>query len=572
MDAGLHTTGLIADHWAAAASIQGACTILDTGLGQGQMLGYLANAWQVAVKRPRLLHYVALLPTGTTDVSIGALDSAVHRGALNSLDDGFHRIVLDQLQISLTLCIGEPMGLLSELRLQADHVLAGTGCGAWDKWWIKALTRCCRRGTQLHFCNGTRAQVEVLQECGFSYETPLTSSSAPYAVYSPRWQIKNSRQNAASPALNVGRCAVIGAGLCGSSVAQALALRGWQVDVYDQHALPAAGASGLPAGLVVPHTSADDSPRSQLSRRGTRLMFAHAERLLVQGTQWQQSGVLEYLGSATTSPVLTTRLHRNAGWIKPAQIVKAWLAHSGITFTGGALVSSMERVGGQWLLQDPDGQSLGHADAVVLANAHGCSALVQSLNLALALDDDLLAKLAALQTMHGTVSTGKHTHAIDSPQPTGEPAALPLIPVNGNGYYLPQVPGEHARHWYAGATYETEAARISDVATQHRHNANRLLQLLPDAGRRLMPAFAQGAVQHWSNTRCVTHDRMPLVGPVETGSAPTVWICAGMGSRGLSFAALCAQLLVAQMGAEPWPVEASLARGLHVNRVRRNRT
>jgi tRNA 5-methylaminomethyl-2-thiouridine biosynthesis bifunctional protein len=45
-----------------------------------------------------------------------------------------------------------------------------------------------------------------------------------------------------------------------------------------------------------------------------------------------------------------------------------------------------------------------------------------------------------------------------------------------------------------------------------------------------------------------------------------------MGSRGLSFAVLCAQLLVAQIGAEPWPVEASLARSLHSTRTRRGKS
>jgi tRNA 5-methylaminomethyl-2-thiouridine biosynthesis bifunctional protein len=43
---------------------------------------------------------------------------------------------------------------------------------------------------------------------------------------------------------------------------------------------------------------------------------------------------------------------------------------------------------------------------------------------------------------------------------------------------------------------------------------------------------------------------------------------AGLGSRGLGLAALCAELLVAQMGAEPWPLEASLARQLHSQRLK----
>jgi tRNA 5-methylaminomethyl-2-thiouridine biosynthesis bifunctional protein len=167
-------------------------------------------------------------------------------------------------------------------------------------------------------------------------------------------------------------------------------------------------------------------------------------------------------------------------------------------------------------------------------------------------------------------SAGSSRNGIDLPGASIAPQ-LPDYPVNGNGSFVPGVPGELGTHWYAGATYETDPERVADLAAQHRANADKLRQLLPDSAHHLMPAFAQGEVQHWSNTRCVTHDRMPLVGAVDSGTAPSVWMCVGMGSRGLSFAALCAQLLVAQMCAEPWPVEASLARSLQAHRVRRGK-
>jgi tRNA 5-methylaminomethyl-2-thiouridine biosynthesis bifunctional protein len=67
-------------------------------------------------------------------------------------------------------------------------------------------------------------------------------------------------------------------------------------------------------------------------------------------------------------------------------------------------------------------------------------------------------------------------------------------------------------------------------------------------------------VNAWKNTRCVTTDRLPVVGPVDETGHPGLWICAGMGSRGLSFSVLCAELLAAQWGGEPWVIEARLAR------------
>jgi tRNA 5-methylaminomethyl-2-thiouridine biosynthesis bifunctional protein len=60
-----------------------------------------------------------------------------------------------------------------------------------------------------------------------------------------------------------------------------------------------------------------------------------------------------------------------------------------------------------------------------------------------------------------------------------------------------------------------------------------------------------------------------LVGPLEKTVSPSLWICVGMGARGLSFSALCAELLVAQLGGEPLPVESKLAKLLTTNRMHR---
>ena len=87
----------------------------------------------------------------------------------------------------------------------------------------------------------------------------------------------------------------------------------------------------------------------------------------------------------------------------------------------------------------------------------------------------------------------------------------------------------------------------------------------------LSPQFSQQQVGAWQGSRCIAHDRLPLVGPLEDGEQPSLWLCAGMGARGLSFSALCAELLVAWLGGEPLPVESNLARSLSTRRVRRSR-
>jgi tRNA 5-methylaminomethyl-2-thiouridine biosynthesis bifunctional protein len=53
-----------------------------------------------------------------------------------------------------------------------------------------------------------------------------------------------------------------------------------------------------------------------------------------------------------------------------------------------------------------------------------------------------------------------------------------------------------------------------------------------------------------------------MLGPLPSAQAAGVWVCSGMGSRGLTFAALCAELLAARLHAEPLAVEQRLVDGL----------
>jgi tRNA 5-methylaminomethyl-2-thiouridine biosynthesis bifunctional protein len=147
-----------------------------------------------------------------------------------------------------------------------------------------------------------------------------------------------------------------------------------------------------------------------------------------------------------------------------------------------------------------------------------------------------------------------------------EDPAFPLFPVNGLGSLIPAAPTRDGLAWYAGATYESVDQPPADTALQHQTNLDKLRQLLPETAPSVRATKTSGQLHLWTGTRCVSSDRMPLVGPLESGEKPSLWISSAMGSRGLSFAVLCAELLAARMGAEPWPVEASLARFLQATR------
>jgi tRNA 5-methylaminomethyl-2-thiouridine biosynthesis bifunctional protein len=177
-------------------------------------------------------------------------------------------------------------------------------------------------------------------------------------------------------------------------------------------------------------------------------------------------------------------------------------------------------------------------------------------------------KLGRLQQLYGTLSLGPMPPAGDGA------SALPAFPVNGHGSFVSGVPSAQGPSWFAGSTFHSDVARHRDLAQEHAANFRKLQALLPTAAQMLQSQFLDSSgqqVQAWQGSRCVTHDRLPLVGPLEDAPAPSLWLCAGMGARGLSFSALCAELLAAEMCSEPLPLESSLAKSLSTRRARRTR-
>jgi len=576
--------------------------MLDTQFEDGKRFLTSWQSWRLDPQRPRVLHYVAFCqhPVSRQDVLRGAgQDPALAPLAQElasqcfGLLPGFHRFLLDQSHVVLTLCVGETLSLLRQQRFAADAVALSAPVDDADGiWTFKALARCCRRGTRL-VANAPN-QLALLNLCGhlaqsgFDIDAPAAANSntAPASIkarFNPRWKLKNTRPNAIAGALPVGTCAVIGAGLAGASVAAALARRGWHVTVLDQADAPAAGASGLPVGLVVPHVSADDCALSRLSRSGVRLMLQQARSLLVAGRDWAPSGVLEHQidGSPTlpthwsdaaqewSSPAPTAVheadwakgidatqdiWHPHGAWLKPAQLVRAWLRQAGVTFIGKAAVARLHQRGGTWEMLDAQGQVLCSAERVVLANACGAAALIKRLQQDEPERAASLTRVPALQGLRGLLSWATHTEP--------EPASFPPHPVNGSGAMVPHVPMDGSLAWFMGSSYQSASEAERSDQDNHLGNLQHLQALLPELASQLQTAFESGTLKHWKNTRCVTADRLPAVGPLETGEQPGLWLCAGMGSRGLSFSVLCAELLAARWGAEPWPLEIGLARSL----------
>jgi tRNA 5-methylaminomethyl-2-thiouridine biosynthesis bifunctional protein len=361
------------------------------------------------------------------------------------------------------------------------------------------------------------------------------------------------------------RVVVIGAGLAGAATAHALAARGCEVTVLEASSAASgtAPSSGLPVALMAPHHSPNDNATSQLSRLGITATMQAARTLLVEGQDWQLCGALQRAGKLGPQ----ARWSDEAAWVKPAALVTAWLAHPRITLRAGVRVHSLHLAsttldsltlslskGSQeprqaqsvWQALNAQGTLLAEVDAVVLANAYQAKALLGNIQSIRSAARGLPLHQVAGQVIYGPWTPqwqalwpqllpelGEHTNTI-------APCAI-----NGNGHFIPAIPWHKGPIWLSGSTYEHDAVSPQITEQGISTNLQRLQQLIPAAAQLLAQQHSAGHLQAWAGERCTTRDRLPLVGA--SRAAPGLYVCTAMGSRGLSFAAVCGQHLAAMI-------------------------
>ena len=367
--------------------------------------------------------------------------------------------------------------------------------------------------------------------------------------------------------------AVIGAGLAGSACARALARAGLKVTVFEAASSPATGASGNPIGILHPLVSKDHNLASQLIEQGmaTTLRWlrelAPIARVEGIGALGKSCGVLQLSGDASELVLWDP----TGAWIKPQRFVQACLMEAqahGAQVHYDHPVASISHDGD---LAFADGSAKSF-DAVVVCNAYQMDAL-------------LPGHVLMLNAIRGTVSR----YAVASEH------SLPCV-MCASGYATPVVEGEMV----VGASYErvpsasgtvsdtrdavsdtvsvdtvsvTDDSSIDPGETNEMSNLDRLRIM----DSRLADLCAGLPAQERTSIRSATLDRMPHMGPVLDTRVPLlprvsqlhqmprserIWVLGGLGSRGLSFAPLGAEVITAQILEQPMPISDRLARAV----------
>jgi tRNA 5-methylaminomethyl-2-thiouridine biosynthesis bifunctional protein len=148
----------------------------------------------------------------------------------------------------------------------------------------------------------------------------------------------------------------------------------------------------------------------------------------------------------------------------------------------------------------------------------------------------------------------------------GDHHPMPQLPITGAGYVLPGIDGQ----LLFGATSQRHdpdpALRLND----HSDNAAQLLRLIPTA------RYAPHTLQGRTGWRCVADDKLPVMGAVPDLAAfaseiPSrcaqarwvprragLYVFTALGSRGITWSALGAQVMASTITGSPMPIENDL--------------
>ncbi|WP_374401263.1 bifunctional tRNA (5-methylaminomethyl-2-thiouridine)(34)-methyltransferase MnmD/FAD-dependent 5-carboxymethylaminomethyl-2-thiouridine(34) oxidoreductase MnmC [Niveibacterium sp.] len=558
--------------------------VLETGFGLGHNFLATWEAWRADPKRSRRLHFISVEkhPFPVTDLAEAHAASGAPPDLAAKLRaqwplamPGFHRMHFDEDRVTLTLLFGEAHMLLPELHAQADAIYLdgfapGKNPDMWSPAVFEALAERSHSDTRIATWSVSAWVRTALAEAGF-----LTDKQAGFAgkreMLCGRATTISERR--LSPTDR--RAIVIGSGLAGTSMAERLASRGWDVQLLESASQPAQGASGNLAGAFRPLPSADDGRLFQMTRAGFLYGLRHIKGLQAEELQvrWAPCGVLHLARDAEQEEKqraivesiqapqdfvrFVDRRHAEriagapvayggwffqlGGWINPPSLCVANLARFPGRITGrySSPVARLQRVGKMWRAVAADGQLLAEAPIVVLANAADAK------------------RLALADWMPLRVARGQVSHLPEDAVP-----ALKTV-VCGQGYATPAIDGVTC----AGATFfaddESTHVRLGD----HLENLDKLQKMLPGFAKNVPMDRLSGRV----GQRPVSLDRMPIAGEMpsvmsgrgfDMASVPRhagLYMLSGFGARGLVWCSLLAEYVASQICNEPSPLPDSLA-------------
>ncbi len=604
-------------------------TLGETGFGTGLNFLAASQLW-LEMRQQGRLHFISAekfplaLPDLQKSLSIWPELTALAEELIAQYPHpipGIHRLELAGGRIVLTLLYGDASEMFAALKGSDHPQFSRLGSPRVDAWfldgfapaknpdmWTEALFQAIAdlsdKGTTFSTFTAAGVVRRGMQAVGFStakvagfgrkrdmlcgemkqrpQESFDETSRQPASFNSPHqppWYLQPKLEKPTS-------AIVIGGGIAGCSSARALAERGISVTLIERHQQVAREASGNPQGILYPKLSTQSST---LSRFGL-MALCHALRFhrhhlqtcgLLQLPQNDREAasfptiadqhpenLVQLIGKEQLDEVAGIALAADnalyfpsLGWISPADVCKSLIEHPNIKRLSTEVASLNHSAGQYWQALASDGSLIAQTPLMIIACASNSARFAQTAHL-------------PLKSIRGQISVLPAT---------AESSALKTV-ICGKGYLAPAANGQHT----LGATYDLGSTSTEVVCDDHQKN----LQQLSDTDARLGCLFddvEREKLHGRAALRCTTPDYLPIAGPAPIMESylqdfallrknarshiptpgkhwPGLYLNCGHGSRGMSYAPLCAELIASEICAEAPPLELALRQAIHPGR------
>ena len=402
---------------------------------------------------------------------------------------------------------------------------------------------------------------------------------------------------------------VIGGGIAGCSTARALAERGISVTLIERHKKVGQEGSGNPQGILYPKLSTGNSPLARFglmallnASRYYRSFLDHhlnpineKNRPEIEMVTGKRCGVLvlpesendkqkfeqisQLFPQRLVQLLKGERLHQTAGlplestfglfypqlgWINPPAACQSLSKHPLISIQT-AEVEEIIHKNSHWQALDKNGALISKAPTMVIACGFDSSKFSQTNHL-------------PLKKVRGQITSLPSTTQSEELQTV----------LCGEGYIAPAVRGTHT----LGATYNFDEASTEVRTKDHQVN----LEQLTKTDQGMANAFCDTSSDLLAKTlsgraafRCTIPDYLPIAGPapkldtylenyqllrknarshipIPGDTWPNLYLNIGHGSRGLSYAPMCAELIASEICNEVPPLELDLRQAVHPGR------
>lgn len=567
-------------------------TIAETGFGTGLNFLCAWKLWRETAPKSARLNFIS---TEKAPLNIHDLKQALALwpGLINlsselitqysSTSKAWHKLIFDGGRVILTLIIGDVNQTFTQLKGQVDAwFLDGFSPAKNPEMWqtslFKALAKHSHSATTFATFTSAGDIRRGLQNAGFGVSKAKgfgKKREMLFGQYQGAFSIKKNTSKNKS-------VIVIGGGLAGTSSAEAMARRGWQVTLIERHKSLAQEASGNPLGVLYPRLTGGETPLNTLALQGFLYTLSILNHIKIDANNYQSCGVLQLAFNARERKRITSVISEypylvqyvnetnaselsginigmdgmfipQAGWLNPAAFCESLSQHSNIKKLMHTEVLSLEKTAQGWQVLF-GAKLIAEADIIIIANAADAQIFQQTSH-------------CEMQSVRGQITLLPATASTQ---------ALNTI-ICTDGYLSPARLGQHC----LGATFSPNDSHTDIREADHQSNLTMLKTLASDWGEK---DYDIQALQGRASIRATTSDYMPLAGmildianlkknPPRYNASPDslpwlagLYINAGHGAKGLVNAPICAEIIASLISNEPSPVTCELLSALDPNR------